>query len=137
MGTAAQLRTLQREEFALAAHALGSSRWHTLRRHLLPNVASYIVVSASVLVPACILLESLVSFFGLGVQAPSRSWGLLMTELMGVTPEVAANRGGATTGLFEITAYGWLWLPAGFLFITTFVFTLLGEALRDALYTRA
>ena len=84
-----------------------------LRRHLLPNTATYIAVSASLLVLTSTLLESLVSFFGLGVQAPSRSWGLLMSELMGVAPEVAAERGGVTTGL-EVSSYWWIWLPAVF-----------------------
>lgn len=107
-GTDAQLRTLQREEFAAAARAPGNSGWRTMRRHLLPNAATYIVVSASVLVPTFMLLESLVSFVGLGVQAPARSWGLLMAELLGVAPEEAANRGGPTTGLFEITSYRWI-----------------------------
>ena len=135
-GVAAQLRTLGREEFALAAHGLGSSRGRVLRRHLLPNTATYIAVSASLLVLTSTLLESLVSFFGLGVQAPSRSWGLLMSELMGVAPEVAAERGGVTTGL-EVSSYWWIWLPAAFLFLTTLMFTLLGEALRDVLDPRA
>ena len=135
-GVAAQLRTLGREEFALAAHGLGSSRGRVLRRHLLPNTATYIAVSASLLVLTSTLLESLVSFFGLGVQAPSRSWGLLMSELMGVAPEVAAERGGVTTGL-EVSSHWWIWLPAAFLFLTTLMFTLLGEALRDVLDPRA
>lgn len=66
-GVDAQLRNLQNEEFASAATALGNSRWRVLRRHLLPNAATYIVVSAGVLVPTFILLESVVSFFDLGV----------------------------------------------------------------------
>lgn len=136
-GVDAQRRTLQNEEFASAATALGNSRWRVLRRHLLPNTATYIVVSAGVLVPTFILLESLVSFFGLGVQAPARSWGLLMTELMGVSPQEALDRGGPTSGVFEITSYWWIWLPGVFLCLSTLSFVLLGEELRDVLDPRA
>ncbi len=59
-----------------------------------------------------------------------------MAELMGVSPEEAANRGGPTTGLFEITNYWWIWLPGVFLCLSTF-FVPLGEALRDALDPKA
>ena len=136
-GVDAQLRTLQREEFASAATALGNSRWRVLRRHLLPNAATYIVVSTGVLAPTFILLESVVSFFGLGVQAPARSWGLLMAELMGVSPQEALDRGGPTSGVFEITSYWWIWLPGVFLCLSTLCFVALSEAVRDVLDPRA
>ncbi len=136
-GVDAQLRTLQREAFASAARALGNSEWRVVRRHLLPNTATYIVVSAGVLAPTFILLESLVSFFGLGVQAPARSWGLLTVELMGVSPQEALDRGGPTSGVFEITNCWWMWLPGVFLCLSTLSFVVLSEEVRDVLDPRA
>ena len=135
-GVRAQALTLREREFVLAAAALGNKRWAVLRRHLLPQILGYIVTYASVLVPSFILLESAVSFFGLGVQPPSRSWGLLMAELMGVSEAEALDRGGSITGLVALGRW-WLWLPGAALFLATLVWVLLGEEVREVLDPRA
>jgi len=132
-GVRAQVLALREREFTLAAVSLGNGRRGVLRRHLLPHTLTYVVTSASVLIPGFILLESVVSFFGLGVQPPARSWGLLMAELMGVDEAEALERGGATTGLFVVTEYPWVWLPGVALFLATLVWVLLGEEVREVL----
>lgn len=75
----AQVLVLRREEFVLAAIMGGASTWRVVIRHILPNVLPIIVVSASLQAGAAILLESFVSFLGLGDPARP-SWGLLLQQ---------------------------------------------------------
>lgn len=112
-----QTLSLKRQEFVQAAEALGATRAGILRRHIIPNTLGPVIVFVTLLVPKAILLESLLSFLGLGVQEPLTSLGLLISE-------GAANMRGAI----------WLLLwPA--LALTTILFALnfLGDGLRDSL----
>lgn len=112
-----QTLSLKRQEFVQAAEALGATKTGILRRHIVPNTLGPVVVFVTLLVPKAILLESLLSFLGLGVQEPLTSLGLLISE-------GAANMRGAS----------WLLLwPA--LTLTTILFALnfLGDGLRDSL----
>lgn len=112
-----QTLSLKRQEFVQAAEALGATRAGILTRHIVPNLLGPVVVFVTLLVPKAILLESLLSFLGLGVQEPLTSLGLLISE-------GAANMRGAP----------WLLLwPA--LTLTTILFALnfLGDGLRDSL----
>lgn len=70
-----QTLALKRREFVGAAQALGLSDWQIIRRHIIPNTIGPVVVFVTVVVPKVILLESFLSFLGLGVQAPLTSWG--------------------------------------------------------------
>lgn len=65
-----QTLALKRREFVSAAQALGLSDWQIIRRHIIPNTIGPVVVFVTVVVPKVILLESFLSFLGLGVQAP-------------------------------------------------------------------
>ena len=112
-----QTLSLKRQEFVQAAEALGATKAGILTRHIIPNTLGPVVVFVTLLVPKAILLESLLSFLGLGVQDPLTSLGLLISE-------GAANMRGA------------LWLliwPALTLTLILFALNFLGDGLRDSL----
>lgn len=112
-----QTLTIKRQEYVQAAEALGVSPAGILRRHVIPNTLGPVVVFSTLLIPKAILLESLLSFLGLGVQEPLTSLGLLISE-------GAANMRGAT----------WLLIyPALTLTAILFALNFLGDGLRDAL----
>ncbi len=112
-----QTLSLKRQEFVQAAEALGATRAGILKRHIIPNTLGPVVVFVTLLVPKAILLESLLSFLGLGVQEPLTSLGLLISE-------GASNMRGAL----------WLLLwPALTLTLILFALNFLGDGLRDSL----
>lgn len=112
-----QTLTIKRQEYVQAAEALGVSDAGIVRRHIIPNALGPVVVFVTLLVPKAILLESLLSFLGLGVQEPLTSLGLLIAE-------GASNMRGAA----------WLLLyPAITLTAILFALNFLGDGLRDAL----
>ncbi|MEZ4398843.1 MAG: ABC transporter permease [Kofleriaceae bacterium] len=115
-----QVLSLRHREFVEAARALGASRGRILWRHIIPNTAGPVVVYATVLVPQTMLIETFMSFIGLGVQAPLASWGTLVTEgstQVAVSPWVLAG-------------------PAVAMGATIFALNFLGDGLRDALDPR-
>lgn len=112
-----QTLSLKRREFVQAAEALGATRRGILVRHIVPNALGPVVVFVTLLVPKAILLESLLSFLGLGVQDPMTSLGLLISE-------GAQNMRGAS----------WLLIgPALTLTAILFALNFLGDGLRDSL----
>jgi oligopeptide transport system permease protein len=112
-----QTLTIKRQEYVQAAEALGVSGAGILIRHVIPNTLGPVVVFVTLLVPKAILLESLLSFLGLGVQEPLTSLGLLISE-------GASNMRGAA----------WLLIyPAVTLTVILFALNFLGDGLRDAL----
>ena len=116
-----QVLTLRRQEFVLAAELLGASDARILLRHVLPNVVGVIVVYATLMVPSVIILESFLSFLGLGVAL---SWGQLVSDGVAVVN--------------PIKSYWWLlaW-PSAFLGITLLSLNFIGDGLRDALDPKA
>ncbi|WP_417528750.1 oligopeptide ABC transporter permease OppC [Marinomonas shanghaiensis] len=112
-----QTLSLKNKEYIEAAYACGVSTPKIILRHIVPNVLGIVVVYATLLVPNMILLESFISFLGLGVQEPMTSWGALISE-------------GAQN--MEIAIWQLAW-PLGFLVVTLFCFNFLGDGLRDAL----
>ena len=115
--TRAQTMNLKRSEFIEAARALGYSHGRILFRHLLPNLIGPIIVYATLTVPAVMLLEAVLSFLGLGVQAPMSSWGSLIKE-----------------GAEKMDAAPWLlFFPGVFFCLSLFALNFLGDGLRDAL----
>jgi peptide/nickel transport system permease protein len=76
----AEVLSLKTRDFVLAARAMGASTPHILLRHLLPNILGPVIVGATFGVGSAILLESALSFLGLGVAPPTASWGELLTE---------------------------------------------------------
>jgi oligopeptide transport system permease protein len=112
-----QTLSLRRQEFVQAAEAMGVGHAGILRRHIIPNVLGPVMVYMTLLVPKVILLESFLSFLGLGVQEPMTSWGVLISD-------GARNiQGGAYLLVF----------PAAFLVSTLFALNFIGDGLRDAL----
>jgi oligopeptide transport system permease protein len=112
-----QTLSLRRQEFVKAAEALGVTNAGILRRHIVPNTLGPVVVFVPLLVPKAILLESLLSFLGLGVQEPLTSLGLLIAE-----------------GADNMRGGSWLLIyPAITLTAILFALNFLGDGLRDAL----
>ncbi|MCH6255402.1 ABC transporter permease subunit [Puniceicoccaceae bacterium K14] len=115
-----QVLSIKNEEFIEAAQALGLSRMRIIFRHIIPNVIGPVIVYATLTVPSVMLLEAVLSFLGLGVQAPATSWGALIKE-----------------GADAMEEYPWMLLfPGGALAITLFCLNFLGDGLRDALDVR-
>jgi oligopeptide transport system permease protein len=113
----AQVLSVKNLEFVEAAISLGLSRFRILFRHILPNVIGPIIIYTTLAVPGIMLLESVLSFLGLGVKPPNSSWGILIKE--------GADR-------MEVTPYPLLF-PSVFFAATLFALNFLGDGLRDAL----
>jgi len=115
-----QVISIRNQEYIEAAIALGLSRAHILWRHVLPNVLGSVVVYTTLTIPNVILLESFLSFLGLGIQPPQSSWGVLISS-----------------GVETMEEYPWLLIyPACALSLTLFSLNFLGDGLRDALDPR-
>ena len=115
--TRGQTLGLKRAEFIEAARALGYSHTRILVRHILPNLLGPVIVYATLTVPAVMLLEAVLSFLGLGVQAPMSSWGSLIKE-----------------GSEKMDIAPWLiFFPGLFFSLTLLALNFLGDGLRDAL----
>jgi oligopeptide transport system permease protein len=113
----AQVLSVKNMDFVEAAVSLGLSRFRILFRHILPNVIGPIIIYTTLAVPGIMLLESVLSFLGLGVKPPNSSWGILIKE--------GADR-------MEVTPY-LLLFPSLFFAATLFALNFLGDGLRDAL----
>jgi len=116
-----QVISIKRQEFVEAAVSMGLSPWRIISRHLIPNVLGPVIVYTTLTIPSVILLESFLSFLGLGIQPPASSWGSLIS-------------GGVET----MEEYPWLLIfPGLVLTVTLFSLNFLGDGLRDALDPRA
>ncbi|ALV44362.1 peptide ABC transporter permease [Arthrobacter alpinus] len=112
----AQTKSLRERDFIKAARFMGVDTWTIIRRHVLPNVSSLLIIDATLGVGAAILSESTLSFFGFGIQAPDVSLGTLLS----------AGQGAAATR-------PWLFVfPAAALVFAVLSASLVGDALRDA-----
>ena len=119
--TRGQTLSLKQAEFIEAARALGYSHSRILFRHILPNLLGPVIVYATLTVPAVMLLEAVLSFLGLGVQAPMSSWGSLIKE-----------------GSEKMEIAPWLiFFPGLFFSLTLLALNFLGDGLRDALDPKA
>ena len=112
-----QTLSLRNKEFVEAAQAVGVRTRRIIARHIVPNLLGIVAVYVTLTIPRVILVESFLSFLGLGVQEPSTSWGALVNE-----------------GARDMeTAWWTLVFPASFLAATLFCFNFVGDGLRDAL----
>ena len=117
-----QVLSLKEQEFVQAARAMGAKPLYIIVRHILPQTATYIIISATLAVPGFIISESVLSLIGLGIQSKDPSWGNLLS--------VATNAS-------VIVLQPWLIFPPALLIIlTVLAFNLLGDGLRDALDPR-
>lgn len=116
-----QVLAIKKQEYVEAAISMGLSPWRIISRHLIPNVLGPVIVYTTLTIPSVILLESFLSFLGLGIQPPASSWGSLISS-----------------GVEVMEEYVWLlFFPGVVLTLTLFSLNFLGDGLRDALDPRA
>ena len=111
-----QILTIKEQEYVMASKAMGATPSHIIRKHMIPNCVSVIIITAAMQIPSAIFTESFLSFVGMGVSMPMPSLGSLASD--------------ARSGL---VSYPYLLLfPAGMIFLIVLSFNLLGNGLRDA-----
>jgi len=114
-----QILSLREMEYMEACEALGISDIRRIFRHLLPNVLAYVIVYATLGMASVILVETSLSFLGLGVSPPTPTWGNMIQE--------ARN-------MLIIQHKWWYWIPPGIaIFISVMCFNILGDGMRDAI----
>ena len=112
-----QTLSLKSMEFVEAARACGVDHHSIIRRHIIPNLLGVVMVYVTLTIPQVILVESFLSFLGLGVQEPMSSWGALVND-----------------GAQDMESAPWtLIFPALFLTVTLYCFNYIGDGMRDAL----
>ena len=112
-----QTLSIKQKEFIEAARAAGVGPLGIITRHVIPNVVGPVVVYVTLTVPTVILMESFLSFLGLGIQEPLTSWGVLISD-----------------GADQMETAPWMLLfPALFMAVTLFCFNFVGDGLRDAM----
>ena len=112
-----QTLSIKQKEFIEAARAAGVGPLGIITRHVIPNVVGPVMVYVTLTVPTVILMESFLSFLGLGIQEPLTSWGVLISD-----------------GADQMETAPWMRLfPALFMAVTLFCFNFVGDGLRDAL----
>jgi peptide/nickel transport system permease protein len=117
-----QVLSIKEREFVQAAKVMGAKPLYIINRHILPQTATYIIISATLAIPSFIVAEAVLSFIGLGIQQPDPSWGNMLS--------LAINAS-------ILVLQPWLvWSPAIVIVLTVLAFNLLGDGLRDALDPR-
>ncbi len=118
-----QFLTLRTQQFALAARSIGVSNWEIAFKHIFPNTISFITVAITFGVATAILMEASLSFLGLGVQAPTPSWGNMLRDAQGMN---------------ILEDMPWIWVPPGVLIaLAVLSINFIGDGLRDALDPRS
>lgn len=112
-----KLLALREEDYVLAAQLMGANSSRIIGRHLIPGFMSHLIATATISIPGMILGETALSFLGLGLRAPTTSWGILLTEARSVS---------------VIAFYPWLLLPMLPVILVIMAFNFFGDGLRDA-----
>jgi oligopeptide transport system permease protein len=116
-----QVMSIRNQEYIDAVISMGLTKWRIITRHILPNILGPVIVYTTLTIPGVILLESFLSFLGLGIQPPMSSWGSLISN-----------------GVETMEEYPWLLIfPALTLSVTLFSLNFLGDGLRDAIDPRS
>lgn len=111
-----QVLSYKEKEFVEAARSIGSSDTRIMFRHLLPNIMGPLIVAETLAIPGYIFTEAFLSFIGLGVNPPTPSWGIMISE-----------------AVRSLRSYpNQIIVPAVMLSVTTLAFNFLGDGLRDA-----
>lgn len=118
-----QVLSIKEQQFVQAARALGANPIYIIARHVLPQTATYVIISATLSIPSFIIAESVLSLIGLGIQQPDPSWGNLLSS--------------ATNASILVLQPWLIWPPAILIILTVLAFNLLGDGLRDALDPRS
>ena len=118
--TRGQVLSVISNDYVVSARALGGSDLWIMVRHIVPNILAPLIIFSTLRMASAIIIESTLSFLGLGIQPPVASWGVMVSD-----------------GRNYIMALPWMSLiPGLFIMITTLGFNLLGDGLRDTLDPR-
>ncbi|MBC7474066.1 MAG: ABC transporter permease [Candidatus Sericytochromatia bacterium] len=112
-----QVLSLKQMEYVEAARAVGAPHLQIIVKHILPQMSSWIIVSATISIPAYTLGEAALSFLSLGIQDPQASWGLMLQEARNIS---------------VLQSKPWLLIPGFAIVISVFAFSFFGDGLRDA-----
>jgi peptide/nickel transport system permease protein len=115
-----QTLSIKEKEYIEAARSLGAGPWRIMFIDILPNLLGPVLVLATLYIPTAIVFEATLSFLGIGIPAPTASWGVILSEAQ----------------QFYQTSWWYVVFPAGALLITTLAFNLLGDGVRDAMDPR-
>lgn len=110
--------SMRRLDYVRAAEAVGAKDSRILMRHIVPNTSSHLIVWATFQLPEIILLESFLSFLGIGIQQPMISWGLMLNQILDFQ---------------SFSAAPWMMAPVGMIVISVLAFNAFGDGLRDAM----
>ncbi|MEM9945078.1 MAG: ABC transporter permease [Cyanobacteria bacterium P01_D01_bin.36] len=118
-----EVLSLKQRTFVQASQSMGGRSLHIITKHILPQTATYVIITATLAIPGYIVSEAVLSLIGLGIQEPDPSWGNMLS---------------AATNASILVLHPWLvWPPAALIVITVLSFNLLGDGLRDALDPRS
>ncbi|MDI7278234.1 MAG: ABC transporter permease, partial [Anaerolineae bacterium] len=112
-----KLLSMREEDFVLAARLDGESEWRIITGYMLPGFASYIIVSLTGSLPGMILGETALSFLGIGLRAPTISWGVMLQDAQDI---------------MSVAQLPWVLSPVVFVVVAVLMFNFLGDGLRDA-----
>lgn len=117
-----QVLALREMGFVQAAQAMGASPLYIIVRHIIPQTATYVIITATLTIPSFIAAESVLSLIGLGIQQPDPSWGNMLS---------------LATNASILVLQPWLvWAPASLIVLSVLCFNIVGDGLRDALDPR-
>ena len=115
----ANVLSIREKEYVESARAIGTSDFAIILRYILPNSFAPILVAATFMTASAIIMESSLSFLGMGVQPPAASWGNMLYDARSIT---------------VLSTRSWQWLPPGLaLVVTVLSINFVGDGIRDAL----
>ena len=114
--------SLRSEDYVLSARALGLGPFKIIRRHVLPNTFSFVIVQVTLTIPSFILGESALSFLGLGITEPQSSWGLMLS---------------ASRSYRVVQDFPWILVPGVCIFLAIMAWNFVGDGVRDAVDPRS
>ncbi len=114
--------SIKEEDFVMSARTMGLSNLKIIRRHVLPNTLSFVIVQVTLTIPGFILGESALSVLGLGISEPQSSWGLMLA--------VARN-------YRVVNQFPWVLIPGFLIFLAILAWNFLGDGIRDAVDPRS
>ncbi len=112
-----KMLSMREEDYIMAAKLDGENEWILITRYMLPGFASYIIVSLTLAIPNMILGETSLSFLGIGLRAPTISWGVMLQDAQ---------------SLQIVSQLPWLLWPCAFVVLAVLMFNFLGDGMRDA-----
>ncbi|MDE0026408.1 MAG: ABC transporter permease [Spirochaetaceae bacterium] len=114
--------SLRSEDYVLSARSLGLGPFKIIRRHVLPNTFSFVIVQVTLTIPGFILGESALSFLGLGITEPQSSWGLMLS---------------ASRSYRVVQDFPWVLIPGICIFLAIMAWNFVGDGVRDAVDPRS